>query len=194
MARIYRHRVTFTGGPGGDGVATFYSLDPAGMELPLKDFWMLALKDLVPSTITITIPASGEQIEATDGSLVGAWASGSVLALPGGSGGPFASPVGALVNWITPTFTDGSHIRGKTFLVPLAASVFDLTGNIAAGTLTVLQGLADVFVTSTANNFVIWHRPIMAPGNPIPTRNGSFAFVTSAVVPDKAVVLRSRRD
>nr|CRY96518.1 hypothetical protein [uncultured prokaryote] len=106
----------------------------------------------------------------------------------GNGPGAYSGPTGACVNWRTSDVRNGRRIRGRTFLVPLSGSAYDTTGTLATSTLTSVRAFADAITgTDFDSEFGVWARPINGSG-------GVFASVDSYSVPDKAAVLRSRRD
>lgn len=192
MARIQRLRVGLNGLPGLPGVSTFYGVSADGMGATLRAFYA-SISAYFPANLVIQVEGSGDVIEATTGQLVDTWTGGPKAAVQGTGVGAYAAPTGAAITWNTGTVLDGSRVRGRTFLVPLTTASYDLLGSIEAGTLAALQSAATDVATFEAGNFAIWHRPRLVSAT-LPARSGSFAFVNSAVVRDKAAVLRSRRD
>jgi hypothetical protein len=95
--------------------------------------------------------------------------------------GSWSSPVGAVINWLSGSYVAGRQLRGKTFMVPLIGSQFD-QGHLLAASKSEFQGSADALVLN-APLMRIWSR-----------KTGIVRPVSTALVPSKAVVLRSRRD
>lgn len=186
MVDLHRVRVAWTGGPGGDGVSTFYCQDAATFLGPLATFFN-AFFSLVPNDITYEMPTTGDIIDSVTGDLTGSWASGAGGGRSGDITTGYASPVGAMATWRTGAVVNGHRLAGRTFLVPLGSSVFDDTGDLTNTALGDLRGYAAALVTAGDANFVVWSRPHGAV-------SGGWATVESSTVPDKAIVLRSRRD
>lgn len=199
MARIQRVRVALTGFPGGPGVMTFYALSGADFIAPLREFLLSVAGDM-PVDVSLQIESAGDIIEATDGALVGNWTGTAQAPLVGAQAGTYSAATGYVVTWLTGAIADGSRIKGRTFVVPAAGAAFDLTGSIAAATITGQLGFARALIANSPGNFVVWHRPRVAvaqgPGHPtaLAAHVGSFVPVTDAIVHDRAAVLRSRRD
>jgi hypothetical protein len=102
-----------------------------------------------------------------------------------GTGGTsWASPVGAIVSWETGVFNARGHrVRGRTYLVPLASNAYDAQGTLQGATITAIAGGANPLATSLV----------------VVSRNDAGAVtavtpVSAATIPDKACILRSRRD
>jgi hypothetical protein len=138
----------------------------------------------IPSDITISFDGVA-QVFSTDQVLVDEVAYTPPSPIVGSGTGDYASPVGMVVNWLTGSFTNGRRNRGRTFLVPLVGSVFDTDGSPDAASLTGVTASANTFANSTP-------RPVVVGGNEL--RGFWEAPMTGASVPDRAAVLRSRRD
>ena len=110
-----------------------------------------------------------------------------------------AGPVGSMVGWETGQIMDGHRVRGRTFMVPGSNAIFDTDGTLVP---TAVSGTIDAgtqLILEQAASFVVWHRPrkaraATATRPALAAHLGSHALVTTCRVPDKAVVLRSRRD
>lgn len=170
---------------------TFYTLDPAALKGALGTFYD-AIKTLIPLGTKIEVERAGDVIEDSTGKIIGDWTNAFVTVTDGSGVGAYAGPVGAVVTWHTQSIADGRRVRGRTFLVPLVASVYDLDGTLTNTALDVLQAAATGLVTSAPDILFVWHRP-RAASLTKPARLGSSAAAISATVPDMAAVLRSRR-
>lgn len=144
-----------------------------------------------PSGVTVTVPASGDQIDDTTGNLTGVWsvASENVATMSGPA--KAAAGVGACISWTTGGIVNGTKgprkLRGRTFLVPLIADDFDVDGTIATGALTTLRTLASQLQAS--GPLAIWHRPTTVGGSD----GNSYGVITNKVS-DHVAFLSSRRD
>jgi hypothetical protein len=99
---------------------------------------------------------------------------------------------------LTGSVVDGRRVRGTTYIVP-TVNQFEPGGTPLNTWVSTLQTAASAMMTSLTPNLVVWHRPKFGPkpgpGLPRPLiRNGESKGVNGVFVPDKAVVLRSRRD
>lgn len=183
MAEVNEYRVSWTNLKGLPGVSTFYSqgLDPLALQARLQSFFT-ALKSLVPNATTWTVPDSGRIIDIGTGQATGMWQGGLVTVIGGSGPGAYVAPAGATINWNTSLFNAGRRLRGKTFIVPLLTTCFDSDGTLTNATVSSLKAAADA-VPGGTSGLVVYSR-----------RLGVVAPVTTAQVPDKAAVLRSRRD
>jgi hypothetical protein len=98
----------------------------------------------------------------------------------------FAAPAGALVRWETGQVVAGKRFRGRTFLVPLVRDAYDSVGTLQSATITTLQTAANTYLTNQAADGVT---PMVYSRTHHTNR-----AITGAVIPDKVVILRSRRD
>lgn len=186
MTTIERCRAIWTGFSGAPGVTTWYTDDAINM-LPVMRTFFNANAGNLPNAVTVSFEPFGSRIDDATGALVGNWTTTPTPAVVAGGGGTlYQAPVGLVVNWLTSTVVGSRFLRGKTFLVPGIGGTGVTDGTPAAGNLTNLQAAAAAVIAATPN-LLIWHRPVNNVG-------GSSATVTAASVPDKYVVLRSRRD
>jgi len=109
-------------------------------------------------------------------------------AISGFVSGGFSSATGACINWNTPEVRNGRRVRGRSFIVPLASSQYDVDGTLTAGALTGLQTRADTLVGG-GWDLQVYKRPTIKGAT-----DGDSATVTSARIADKTAILRSRRD
>lgn len=198
MTSLYRIRTAFTGFVGAPGVSTMYSLNPPTDLADLHALWT-GLKGGMPSDVTISVLPAGDIIEDTTGALTGQWAGLQTADLHGGVAGGYSAPSGALLSWTTATILDGKRVRGRTFVVPCGNTMYDVDGSIETAILGQFRQICNAFVVAEAGSFVVWHRPrkARAATATLPARLarvGGHAVVTGSTVPDKVVVLRSRRD
>jgi hypothetical protein len=198
MTHLYRYRTELTGFLGGPGIATHFFLDNETAEASLHTFWT-AVSHAMPDIVRISVASSGDVIEDTTGELVGAWAGDANEVISGLTSGSFAAPAGACVRWDTSTILDGKRLRGRTFIIPWAGNGFDANGTLAATPLGTTEAAALELIIEQAESMVIWHRPFAgrAAVGSRPARAahaGGHGLVTASSVPDKVVVLRSRRD
>jgi hypothetical protein len=195
MTNILRVRCIWSGFPGGPGVSTHYLGVgyPAGSIAAIRTFYN-ALAGLLPNTLNIQVPGSGDLIDDASGSIVGTWSDTTPAVVAGSSASGYAAPVGALVRWNTGGIVAGRRVRGKTFIVP-GVNMFEPGGTPIASAITTMTTAATALVTATTPALLVWARPFdPVPPDTRPHRDGTSHAVTSAFVPDKSMVLLSRRD
>lgn len=192
MATIARIQVAWSGFVGAPGVSTFYCLDAATFRPGLVAFIYAATNDL-PTTVTTTVPSTGDLIDEVTGDITGAWSDGTDAVTTGLTTGTYPAPSGLVVNWLTDTVIAGRRVRGKTFFVPLGGSRYDTNGSIDGATVSAFQSRATTLLAASPGQMLLWHRPTLA-GSPSGVTPGEGVPVTGFRVPDLAAVLRSRRD
>lgn len=192
---LYRHRVNWTGLPGMPALSTFYTATaPTDADtVAIRDFFV-AVGDRIASGVTIQVENSGATIDEATGALTGGWGpTTAVLPVTTTGGVNYAAPAGAVVQWVTAGVVHNRIVKGATFLVPLSSTVYDTAGTIGTGGLDDIRAAAAAFVVAMGTDLRVWSRPFT--GSPtVPARSGSQHAVVSSLVPDKTVVLRSRRD
>jgi hypothetical protein len=141
-----------------------------------------AIKAYIPTGVQITVPSAGAVVDSATGQNTAMWAAGSSTIISGTHSGAFTSACGFTVNWNTSVFNSGRRLRGKTFIVPAGIAIFDSDGTLGATQLAVIRPAASA-VPGGADGLVVYSRKL-----------GSTGVVTTADVPDKQAVLRSRRD
>lgn len=143
-----------------------------------------AIKTSIPSGISITFDGVAT-VFSDVGVQTGIVAYTPPANVSGGAAGTYSAPAGGVINWLTGLFHGGRQIRGRTFLVPLGSGAFQSDGTIATATLSAVL---------TAGNALLGGGPPM-----IVFSNDGAGFtavtpVTGCNMPDRAAVLRSRRD
>jgi hypothetical protein len=176
----------------GEGVATHYFAPTPGFQPELKTFWT-ACAALMAGWVTIRVPNSGETFDEVTGTLTGTWSQGTSSSFLGAGSGGAAGGVGACVGWTTGGIRNGRKVRGRTFVVPLAAGVYDSDGTLLSGTVTTLQAAVNALVAATSVSLYVYCRPTPAPGGIGPDSPGQAASITSGLVKDHVSWLRSRR-
>lgn len=188
MSAISRLRCDWTGaGVTGGGVSTFYTEGPpAALQAAIKTLFLGTVRTLLPTSVSVVIPASGETLESTTGVLTGTWSAGTAATVPGISGGNFAAGVGARIVWNTPGITRGRRVRGSTYIVPVAVGMYGADGTLTDSNRSDLQSAAHQVIVDCGDDFCVWSRPVGGSG-------GAIWTILSESVPDKVSWLRSRR-
>lgn len=190
------YRAFWAGGVTGPAVTVVHgrdtaagTLDQAAQELAdrLRAFFADVAPTTLPDGITISFDTEALQLNTTTGVLESVHPVTPPANVVGGVDGNFAKPAGVRVEWSTPAIVMGRRLRGRTFLVPIAAGVFDQTGGLDETSRATIQAAAEDYfdepfgIEAVAPS--IWSRT-----------HGIQADITGATVPDEASVLRSRRD
>lgn len=188
MATLNRVRAFWQGASViGDGLSTFYveAGAGAGYANAIKTF-LSSQAAAYPTGTTITVFATGDQIDSATGGLVGTWTDTSTGAsIAGTNPSAYALGVGMRVKWLTSGIVGGRRVVGSTFLVPIGSSIYDTAGTIANATVTSTTTAATNLVAAVPS-LRIWSRPTN-------TRAGASSAVVSGFCPDSISWLRSRR-
>lgn len=199
---MHRLRCVWTGFIGEPGMSTFFFVAGTTNMSPLDNF-LTAIRPYLPPIVTITPQPTGDIIEDTNGELQGGWTPVNTSAHTGtGPGTGYSAPTGVLIKWPTTAAIAGRRVVGKTFLVPVSASIYQPDGSITDSALAIIQQAARTMVNAVPSTMLVWARPFAGkaavvgpPPRPAkPARLGQAVQIVTANVPDKVVVLRSRRD
>lgn len=182
MVTLHQLRVSWTGMKGGPGVSTFYSQTDKDVTLAHLHTFFDAIKYALPTSVTIKFPTVGSEIDSATGNVTGTWSSSLQPNVVGTDNGRYSAPSGAVINWHTGLYVGGRELRGKTFLVPCGSGVFESDGSLNNDWVRDFQ-LAAAGLCGPDDPIVIW--------SPL---QGATAPAVAGTVPDKSVVLRSRRD
>jgi hypothetical protein len=201
MFQVVTHWSGFVGSPGFTNLFFEHADPPSSQSQAAVDnvraFWNAA-KGLLPVVVSLQVDPQVKVIEDTTGELVDILTVGTTPApVVGTMAGAYSAPSGGVVDWNTTTVHGGKRIRGRTFLVPFGNATYQADGSIQDAFVSALDTAATALRTATGPTFGIWSRPRLADSThvpPITARAGLFAPATGNHVPDKACVLRSRRD
>jgi hypothetical protein len=210
MAGMARVTINWTGFLGAPGYTNLYFRDFSGTGEPDQAIadgavakvhtWIQAWDDGLPNTVTLTIDPSVEVIEETTGEMVAFFTTVPGAPNVGGSTMPYSAASGACVNWYTDGVRNGRRIRGRSFMVPIGSNGMENNGTLNGTALTSWRTATGILIDGTGTGDLgVWARPtpiLDGEGNPTGEHNpdGEWSVVTSYTIPDKAAVLRSRRD
>lgn len=191
---VIEYRANWEGPVGGPGVTVWHGRtsvsgqDQAASEALAGKMHAFfdAIKALIPTGYTISFPGEAIELNTTTGALEDVYTFTAPADVVCSGSGDWAAPSGARVEWRTGAIVSGRRLRGRTFIVPIAAGAYDSEGTIDSGTVTLLQGAADDALDDSLFSDVdlsVWSRT-----------HGIQADITSASIPDEVTVLRSRRD
>ncbi|HEX6827321.1 MAG TPA: hypothetical protein VF077_13465, partial [Nitrospiraceae bacterium] len=154
------------------------------------------IKDLFPNALTIVVPNSGDVIDTGTNQITGAWVgSGGGTTSSTATANPFSGTSGALVRWQTGAVLNGRRVTGRTYLVPLNNLQYANDGSLSGTCVNAIQTAAAALITALAPNLRVYGPPRDAD----PDVEGDLgkpaidAATIAAIVPDLAVVMRSRR-
>lgn len=203
MTEIARVRTVITGFPGAPGLSTQYFRKSGGgawaayddlMTSQVWSGWVACLALFTPDiafdvqdAIDVIEDTTGEIQETLTGTLYHSVGTSSSASLP---------PANAIaVTYRTGGVVVGKHVRGRTFLSPLAADAAAADGTPTATALGLAQDFATAWLgAGTSVRGVVWSRPVHATLGGPTARLGSSHDITSEYIKDQFAVLRSRRD
>ena len=177
-----RVRIAWAGWPGAPGVTTLFTNVLGGPNLAAIRTFIDGLKVYIPAGITLQIENSGQIIDTTTGKATSAWSGATQTVVTGTGTGGWAAPAGLLIHWKTGVFVNGREMRGRSFFVPVVSSTFTTDGTVNNTDVVNWRNAATAFITAMGGTLETSHR-----------KTGAIAPVLTASVPDKAVVLTSRR-
>lgn len=178
----------------GPAVSTFhFDADLPGTNLASlqSHIWAFfdSLKGALPNDVTIVGETEVRQIDEVTGQLQ---AVGTVVPNPNVTGtvtGGWAGGSGCRFDWQTTIIRFGRRVRGRTYIVPLAAGNYDASGNVSAAVRADFIPKAQ----SLLSNLGLNSTPMCVYSRPQPGRPGLASPVISVNVPPLAAQLRSRK-
>ena len=196
MASILRVTTLWSSIPGAPGYTHFHwgtgggSLTEAAdaATAAVRAFWQ-ALIGYLPSGASLQVQQECPLLDETNGHLndvINATAAPAVVT--GTGGGNYAAPAGCSIIWLTGELHFTHRLRGRTYIVPGGAPMFEANGTLAATAMTAINTAATTLRNTSAVPLMVWGRP---------HKGGSDGLAKNVIghsVRDKAAVLRSRRD
>jgi len=174
------------------GLTDASKLNTAGASI--RNFFN-ALATQLPNGATITVQPTVAIHEMSNGELLREETMSSPPTIVTGTstaGTLYSGGVGVYINWITNSVYNGHKVRGRSFLVPMVLTGA-ADGTLGTGTQTLVQNAANGLVSSQLGMFAIWSKTFTGDEKPVQI-GGGLSTVSSATVPDKTGILRSRRD
>ncbi|HKZ21558.1 MAG TPA: hypothetical protein VJQ57_15815 [Acidimicrobiia bacterium] len=159
--------------------------DLEAVKTAIRNFFA-AIVTAIPNEVTITFPGEVIERDPATGTLVDVHSGASPASVTGTNTGTWIGGAGAVVRWETGAILAGRRLRGRTFIVPLGASFFENNGTLLAAALTLLGNAASTLISDiagTGSQLRVWS-----------ATHGETRTVTSATVPDRSAILRTRRD
>jgi hypothetical protein len=203
MANIWQITWEWTGFPGANGYTNlFYLADTENGTEALaaatkSRLFMASFAGIVPLGITIRLVTDVRLLDETDGTLQNIFTVSGITDCVMGGVATRSAPSGGCVDWLTTTVHGTRRLQGRTFVVPLSTDQYQSDGSLVAGAVTALATGAETMRTASGPPFGVWGRPRLADPEatpPVTFRAGLWGPAVSSRVPDKSVILRSRRD
>lgn len=150
---------------------------------------------LAPSPMTYQINADVAEVDEIDGSIDSYVPTTPPAKSAVSPAGTYSAPTGGCVDWLTSGVVASHRVMGRTFLVPLVSTAFQVDGTLSTSAITTITNAANALRVATGPTLCVWARPFEPEeGDDRPARAGSAHPVVAVRIPDKSVVLRSRRD
>jgi hypothetical protein len=197
---VYQYRPQWVTENGGAGFSVFHAV--TGLSAFSQQAWVDSIQDLfdtvdtfLPQGTGVSFPAEVLNINTANGELVGVNTITPPPSVAGQATGAYSAPTGARIRWATNGIVAGRRVAGTTFLVPLSGTSYDDAGTLATTVVTTTTTAANTYLAAVLGAPVVYSRPFVPEeGDDRPPRVGTEHPISAATVPDKATVLRSRRD
>lgn len=181
------------GFPGAPGYTNLYFGEGANAQsaanaavAAVHAFWD-SFKGSMPAGVTLTVLPDVAQINSNSGQASGIFAiSPAPTVIAGAAAGPYAGGTGACITWVTAGFVNGRQVRGRTFVVPIPASLYGSDGTLADAMRDLLAASATALRDTPGVELLVWHRGGLLSASTVHP-------VVSSYVRDRAAILRSRR-
>ena len=202
MAEIGLVTATWSGISGGLGVTTLAFARADDGPITATDAqnavdnvraFMATSAAVVPGGVTITVSPVVEVYDDISGVIQSALSAATPpAAVSGAASGAWANGVGYRIDWNTSFVRRRKRTVGRTYIVPASSLAFATDGTLDNANRTTLQGAGTTLLSAMATDglaLCVWCRPTGPTAN-----DGASPAVLSATVPDKAAIVRSRRD
>lgn len=203
MANIWQITWEWTGFPGANGYTNlFYGATTGDATEALaaatkSRIFIASFAGIVPLGITIRLVTDVRLLDDATGDLQDIFTVSGITDCVMGGTATRSAPSGGCVDWLTTTVHGTRRMQGRSFVVPLSSDQYQNDGSLVGAAVTALATGAESMRTASGPPFGVWGRPRAADPlatPPVTARAGLWGPAVSSRVPDKAVVLRSRRD
>lgn len=204
MAVIVKVQALWSGFQGAPGYTNWFGLsdgDSAAAAQALANrmrTFLNVFAAFIPTGATVKVQRTYQVLESVSGHVTAEASLGTDPAVvTGGSAVAYNGAGGAVVSWNTGAYNAAGHkVRGRTYLVPLS-NCYDAQGTLAQTFQDATQAAATAAVGGLGN-LIVYSRPRdthdKVTGAVTGHLDGQVNTVISALVKDKAAILRSRRD
>lgn len=175
---------------GGLGITNFHTTPIAGTAegatiANLVQQFFIAIRTNLPNDVTISFD-SEVTVHNDQGELTATYPVTPPASTVGGQTGGWAGAAGARIDWLTGIIVAGRRLRGRTYIVPLASTVYDNDGTLTTAFVNTLTAAAN----GLADALELAGLPLVVVSRTHQTQS----VVTGQIVNDKTAILRSRRD
>lgn len=186
----WRWTVNWTGFAGSPGYSHFITggVNDGGdtaLQLPVIRSFLSAWSADLPDDVALSIEPTQQELDDNTGDIIGTDSRDTGSAIAGTNVGSYSAAGGVVVIWHTGQYRNGREVRGRTFMVPTASSIYSAsTGAPSSAKVSSYSTVATDMATDMPGGLFI------ESGTGIPR----FVVVTGGTLSPRAAVLRSRRD
>lgn len=200
MATLAKVKVRWQGFSGGPGWSNFFFRADAAdgswdggafLAAGRINAFVQNIAPVLPPSVTVQVQNDVEALDEATGQMQHVWTTEPFATHPGTHANTtYSGPSGMVITWRTGGVRNGRRVRGRTFIVPASAGIYESNGTIGATYLTTVQNAANSLLTEPASpDLGVYARPSGAGAT-----DGAWFDITAATVPDMGAILRSRRD
>jgi hypothetical protein len=200
MTNLAKFVVTTDGWDGAPGInvlmfsaGTLLDLNDVAVQSAYDEIHTLFsdLKTYLAPGLTVNVSTEAGIIDAATGDLVNiipvATSGGPITST--GSSGEVTRAAQLNVRHTTDVFLRGRRLKGRSFIGPIAAGLFDSQGNIASASAAFVTNKFVAMTSGVGVRLAVWQRPSTANGGV-----GTFGDVVLSECQATPGILRSRRD
>lgn len=200
-------RTEWSGTSGGPGLTQHAVMGAAGGDWnpsgaqdavnAVRAFWA-AITSHLPDELRLNVSPVVDTYTYADGELFSSSTAGNAPAVVAGtSTAGYAGGSGVKINWNTGQIRNGRRVRGATFIVPVASTVWTANGTLGAVATSAFNTAAANLLTALSaggTSLCVYSRPLPVSERNPQGRAGFTTQVTSGSVSNKSAILRGRRD
>lgn len=184
-----QYRASWSVPNAGPSVSTFHFLgdeipDPAALALAVRT-WFADLAGMLPNDVSISFASEFTLHNVATGQLTGSVAVTPPAPVAGNQSGAWAAGAGIRIDWLTAYVRNGRRVRGRTFLVPGASSVYGTDGRVLPAIISQANFVSDTFINAclaAGSPLTVWARPTDSlPGASFPVADASTAGLTATL-------------
>lgn len=190
---VVEYRVNWSIPNAGPSQSTFYvtsasEANATQIALDLRRLYF-TLQPGIPNEVTVSFEPTANIVDTPTGQITAQLTVSPPADVVGTAAGTWAAGTGARIDWLTSRFLNGRNVRGRTFIVPLAANSFGSDGRVLPGSVANL--------TTAGNNLIddlIGHGTALCVySRPAPGRPGTLTPVEIAAGRSLPATLRGRK-
>jgi len=145
----------------------------------------------LPNVVKLDVMPECEEIVATTGTMLGVYNGGTTPQVSGtaAAAAGWAAAAGGVISWSTGGVRNGRRVRGRTFIVPVSNTAWDVDGTLTSAAITTLNDPCFALRSpGTQVQLAVYARPTSKTAT-----DGVSFKAESHRIPDMSAILRSRR-